>query len=283
LRRLARRLPAGLRPARRRRAHLPPARRFDEGRVPARAIELLSDDDLGRLNALLPWHCFTVDQAGRPFGQPAWEGKRDTPERIPDPRIEQFDARFGLAGRHVLEVGCFEGIHTIALCDRAARVTAIDGRIENVVKTMVRCSMFERYPTVLTCDLERPPAGIDELLRADLCHHLGVLYHLSDPVRHLRQLATWTGHGLMLDTHYALPELAMERYEVDGRAFAYRSFGEAREDPFSGLRSHAKWILLDDIIEVLESAGFGAIEIVERREERNGSRVLLFAEKTATR
>ena len=134
-------------------------------------------------------------------------------------------------------------------------MTAIDGRIENVVKTIVRCSMFDRHPTVLTCDLERAePAA--QRLQADLCHHVGVLYHLSDPVRHLRQLGTWIGRGLMLDTHYSEPETAEDAYEVDGERFRFKHFGEGRADPFSGMESHAKWLTLDDITGVLRGAGF---------------------------
>lgn len=272
-------LPARLRPRRR----VVARERYDEGRLHAPLVQLLSDRDLKRLNELLPWHCFTVDELGRPFGAPAWGGKRDAPEQIPDRRIELFDERFGLAGKHVLEVGCFEGIHTIALCDRAARVTAIDGRVENVVKTIVRCAFFERHPTVFTCDLEDPQQSQEELLRADLCHHMGVLYHLADPVRHLRQLSTWVGRGLMLDTHHATRADADGAYEVDGRSFRCRRFGEARADPFSGMTSHSRWILLDDIVELLQEAGLDTVDVVERRAERNGPRVLLFAEKGSRR
>jgi len=271
---MARRLRSGFR--RRRPAA---ARRYDSGQLEAPLVELLDDSDLEALNALLPWHCFTVDRRGRPLGRPAWNGKRDVPEQIPDPRIERFDARFGLRDSHVLEVGCFEGIHTIALCDRADRVTAVDGRIENVVKTIVRCSMFGRHPTVVTCDLERPEAAT-RWLRADLCHHVGVLYHLTDPVRHLRRLGTWIGRGLMLDTHYSEPESTDDSYDVDGERVRFKRFGEGRADPFSGMQSHAKWITLDAIEAELRSSGFDAVEIVERRQERNGPRVLLFAEKT---
>jgi tRNA (mo5U34)-methyltransferase len=251
--------------------------RFDEARVATPFVDPLDDSDLERLNELLPWHCFTVDSHGRPFGRPAWSGKRVAPQQVPDPRIELFDRRFGLAGGHVLEVGCFEGVHTVALCRRAAKVTAVDGRVENVVKTVVRCAFFGEHPTVLTLDLERP--GEDAgLLKADVCHHVGVLYHLSDPVAHLQDLGRWIGRGLMLDTHYALPDQARDSYEAGGRSYAYRRYGES-SDPFSGMRSEARWLLLDDIVELLRSAGFASVEVVERREERNGPRALLFAER----
>jgi hypothetical protein len=253
--------------------------RYDEGRSPARFVDLLADADLHRLNELLPWRCFTVDSHGRPFGGSAWHGKRVTPEPVPDRRIELFHERFDLSDKHVLEVGCFEGVHTIALCRLAERVTAVDARVENVVKTLVRCAFFDERPRVFTFDVEADVNG-DELLRADLCHHVGVLYHLEDPVSHLRRLGNWISRGLMLDTHYARDEDATEEYDVSGERFRYLPYEEiGRGDVFSGMRPVSKWLRLDDIVEVLQLSGFGTVAIAEKREERNGPRALLFAER----
>jgi tRNA (mo5U34)-methyltransferase len=254
--------------------------RYEEGQTEARFVERLADEDLRRLNDLLPWRCFTVDGEGRPLGGTAWRGKRDAPERIPDPRIVRFHERFDLSDKHVLEVGCFEGIHTIALCRLAERVTAIDARVENVVKTIVRCAFFDERPRVITFDLDGDEDGA-ELLRADLCHHVGVLYHLDDPVSHLRALGTWVSRGLMLDTHYARPEDATEEYEVGGERFPFRRYDEqGRGDVFSGVRPTSKWLRLDDIERLLREGGFETVEVVEKRDERNGPRVLLFAERS---
>jgi SAM-dependent methyltransferase len=257
-----------------------PRRRYDERRVPTRFVDQLDDADLERLNALLPWHCFTVDSHGRPFGRAAWAGKRVDPQQVPDRRVELFHERFGLSDKHVLEVGCFEGVHTVALSRLARRVTAVDSRIENVVKTIVRCAFFDERPTVFVLDLEAPAAA-NEVLDADLCHHVGVLYHLSDPVSHLRDLGGWIRHGMMLDTHYALPGQEDDSYESNGRSYAFRRYAESR-DPFSGMLDHSKWLLLDDIVELLTGAGFDRVEVVETREERNGPRVLLMAERSGT-
>jgi 2-polyprenyl-3-methyl-5-hydroxy-6-metoxy-1,4-benzoquinol methylase len=252
--------------------------RYPEARVPARFVDRLDEADLSRLNELLPWRCFTVDSQGRPFGGVAWRGKRVAPQVIPDPRIERFHERFDLSDKHVLEIGCFEGVHTIALCRLAERVTAVDARVENVVKTLVRCAFFDERPRVFPYDVER--AEDDELMRADLCHHVGVLYHLTDPISHLRGLGVWISRGVMLDTHYARDEDATEEYEVDGERFRFRRYEErGREDAFSGMRPHSRWLRLDDITGGLGSAGFDRVEVVETREERNGPRVLLFAER----
>jgi 2-polyprenyl-3-methyl-5-hydroxy-6-metoxy-1,4-benzoquinol methylase len=257
-----------------------PRSTYTEARTRARFADRLSGDELERLNKLLPWRCFTVDSHGRPLGGVASPTKRSTPQLIPDPRIEQFHGRFDLSDKHVLEVGCFEGVHTIALCGLAERVTAIDGRVENVAKTVVRCAMFDQRPRVFTCDIEEQDD--EDLLRADLCHHVGVLYHLSDPVTHLRRLGGFIARGLMLDTHYASAKGATEEYTVDGERFRFRRYEElGREDVFSGLRRQSKWLQLDDISAVLRGVGFDRVEIVETRVERNGPRVLLFAERSA--
>jgi hypothetical protein len=257
-----------------------PGETYAEGRTEALFVDGLADVDVARLNELLPWRCFTVDSHGRPFGGVAWRGKRVAPQQIPDPRIERFHERFDLSDKHVLELGCFEGVHTIALCRLAKRVTAVDARVENVVKTVVRCAFFDERPRVFPYDIEGD-AGDDELMRADLCHHVGVLYHLADPVSHLRRLGTWISRGLMLDTHYAHEHDASEEYEVDGERFRFRRYEErGREDVFSGMRPHSKWLLLDDIASVLRGVGFDSVEVVETRNERNGPRVLLFAERS---
>jgi 2-polyprenyl-3-methyl-5-hydroxy-6-metoxy-1,4-benzoquinol methylase len=253
--------------------------RYDEGRTNSGLVDHLADEDLRRLNELLPWRCFTVDTHGRPLGGTAWRGKRDRPAAIPDPRIERFHERFDLADKHVLEVGCFEGVHTIALCRRAERVTAVDARVENVVKTIVRCSFFGVTPQVFVYDVEEDDD--DERLRADLCHHVGVLYHLDDPVSHLRRLGTWISRGIMLDTHYARDDDATDEYEVDGERFRFKHYRElGRGDVFSGIRPTSKWLRLEDITAELKRSGFDAVDVVETREERNGPRVLLFAERS---
>jgi hypothetical protein len=128
---------------------------FTDNRVPSGHVEALGADDLRRLNEMLPWMCFTADTQGRRFGNAAWKGKREAPQTVPDRRIVKMDEAFGLKGKTVLEVGCFEGVHTIALARLGAEVTAIDSRIENVVKTLVRCNLFGHKPTSFVCDVEK--------------------------------------------------------------------------------------------------------------------------------
>ncbi len=261
---------------RRFRSHLP-MRGYQENRVAAELVDTLSDVDLSALNELLDWQCFTADLQGRRFGSAAWQGKRAEPQVIPDRRIVLLNEHFNLSDKHVLEIGCFEGIHTIGLTQYASRVTAVDARIENVVKTIVRCAFFGCTPRVFKCDVEAEPLPI-EWLSSDVLHHVGVLYHLKDPVKHLLKLGQFIRIGLMLDTHYALDHEAVERFELNGTTYRYKRFQESGDaDAFSGVYDHAKWLRLDDVIGTLKHAGFSEVNVIETRVERNGPRALIVA------
>lgn len=251
---------------------------YTSHRTTIRHVDPLRDEDLAELNRLLPWQAFTVDAHGRRFGGAAWTGKRDTPQAVPDRRVVLLDEVFSLAGKDVLEVGCFEGIHTIALAARARSVTAVDARIDNVVKTIVRASLYGFSPTIFQCDLETD--GAEARLGADVALHVGVLYHLRDPVRHLLALGRWVRLGVVLDTHVATLADASNSMTVDGKEYRYRRFTEGGvKDAFSGMYDHAKWLTLPAIVELLELAGFAHVTVVEERAERNGPRVLLVASK----
>ena len=252
---------------------------FTENLVQTKYVDLLSDEELHELNDLLRWNCFTVDSKGRRFGRRAWQGKREKPQPVPDPRIIKLDELFHLRDKRVLEFGCFEGVHTVGLSMFTERVVAVDSRIENVVKTIVRSALFGYAPTVFKCDLEKPNE-FALLPQADVLHHVGVLYHLVDPVSHLLDLGGVVRQGIMLDTHFARPEKLHLTYVARGRTFKYRHSDEGgKSEVFSGMGNHAKWLTLDTILSLLSEAGFCAIEHVEEHEERNGPRVLLFARR----
>ena len=254
---------------------------FTQGRVASCWIEEIPDQELKRLNEILPWRCFTVDSRGRRFGDAVWAGKRNEPQVIPDPRIQLLNQLIRLEGRSVLEIGCFEGIHTIALARYAKDIHAIDSRIENVVKTLVRANLFGAKPTVSLCDIEDADQ-FERLPVVDVVHHVGVFYHLRDPVSHLRKLASKATDGILLDTHYATPAMAITSYQAGGHSFACHKYAEGgRNEVFSGMYDHAKWLLLDDIKALLMEAGFTDIKIAADEPQRNGPRVTLYAAKNA--
>ena len=237
----------------------------------------IPDDEVLRLNELLPWASFNVDLDGRIIGKPYSADKRHDPQVIPDRRIQELDKRIGLKGKTVLEAGCFEGHHTTALCDYGAEVYAFDGRVENVIKTLSRCALFGFFPKVFYWDLEE--AGPEFLPQNfDVFHHIGVLYHLSDTLAHLQKTLKSVSGVLLLDTHVAGKAETLEIAECDGFEYKYSSFKESgREPPFAGLTPYAKWIALSDLTRFIERQGFSRVQVTEFREERNGDRVLITA------
>jgi tRNA (mo5U34)-methyltransferase len=248
---------------------------------PESAVDALSDASLGVLNALLPWACFTVDGRGRRVGAPASAKKRPTPQSIPDDRIVRLHDLLDLSDKHVVELGCFEGVHTIALCDLADQVTAVDARVENIVKTLTRTWLYGHRPRLVMQDVEDVTAH--DVYLGDVLHHNGVLYHLLDPVPHLRRALALTRTGLLLDTHYSRVPEATSLYEVEGQTFRVKDFTEHPDtSPFAGVNSTARWLLLDDLREEIRRAGFDEILVEETREERNGARVLFIAKRSRT-
>ncbi len=242
-------------------------------------IERFTDAELRDLNELLPWAAMTVDRQGRILGAAYSARKRAGVHTLADHRHVEFDRAFPLQGRHVAEFGCFEGIHTLSLQLLGATVTAIDGRVENVLKTMARLWAYGQTANTLLWDFERE-APSDLPAAWDVLHHVGVLYHLSNPVEHLASVLPRTRSAVLLDTHVARDEAdAASVYSVGGRAFAYRRKEEPNADisPFAGLRDHAKYLLVDDLVGLLREEGFGDTRVVSDRMERNGRRVTIWA------
>ena len=95
-----------------------------------------------------------------------------------------------------------------------------------------------------------------------------------------RRLAARTMRGMMLDTHVAPPDreqVVFASEGLDARCWAFRE--GPRDDPFSGTRATARWLVEEDLLRVLGELGFRTVEVADRREERNGPRILVFAEK----
>ena len=107
-----------------------PTQTDSDGRTQTKCGDDLRGEDLSRLNDLLPWQWFTLDLHGRRFGKQVSSKKRNLPQPIPVHRIIELNRLFPLGGLSVLEVGCFEGAHTIALAGYSAKVIGHDSRME---------------------------------------------------------------------------------------------------------------------------------------------------------
>ena len=88
--------------------------------------------------------------------------------------------------RRLLECGCLEGGHTVALAAALpdAQVFATEIREEN----LARAALLARVRNLanvrfLTDDLEEPAASLEQAYDAVVC--IGLLYHLRDPAKFL--------------------------------------------------------------------------------------------------
>jgi ubiquinone/menaquinone biosynthesis C-methylase UbiE len=122
----------------------------------------------------------------------------DTRLRIVEKAVK---SHFGdrVHGLDCLDIGCHEGFYSLAMARLGMKVTGIDAREENL-----RRARFVAHGLNLG-SIEYKPGHV-ETLRDDLGRmwpltlFLGVLYHVEDPVRCLRQVAAVTGEMCVIET-----------------------------------------------------------------------------------
>jgi tRNA (mo5U34)-methyltransferase len=140
-------------------------------------------------------------------------GGLETASAIPPAVTDIFETRLGMlnaavdrhfGGRlsHIecLDIGCHEGFYSLAMAKQGARrVVGVDAREEN----LKRARFVAEAMGVNGVEYRQ---GRVETLTADLVHtfeltlFLGVLYHVEDPMRCLREVAAVTGELCVLET-----------------------------------------------------------------------------------
>lgn len=114
-----------------------------------------------------------------------------------------LDAHFGLgplSGIECLDIGCHEGFYSLAMARRGVRrVVGVDAREENLRRArFVAAAMGVGGIDYVQGRVETLAA--DQGRTYDLTLFLGVLYHVEDPMRCLRQVAAVTGELCILET-----------------------------------------------------------------------------------
>lgn len=237
-----------------------------------------SDADLREINELLDWHAGAPLPDGRILGRvERTPSKRAAPGVIPDARIRLLNKLIPLKNKKVLEIGCFEGIHTAGLKGFECELTAIDVRPQNVIKTLTRLSWHGMSAEVFQYDAE---AIGPDFPKFDIVFHIGVLYHMMHPVQHLKNLAH-IGELLFLDTHVATEGSNVRSFEIGDKTYRGQDYAEGGwKNPFSGKDPSALWLTEDSLMDALGHAGFAQTRLLQRRDERNGLRLLVLAART---
>jgi 2-polyprenyl-3-methyl-5-hydroxy-6-metoxy-1,4-benzoquinol methylase len=96
--------------------------------------------------------------------------------------------------RTAVDVGCGLGDFSGFLAELGLEVTALDGREENVVEAR------RRFPQVNFRVMDAEDPALETLGRFDLALCFGLLYHLENPFRAIRNLRGLTGQVLLLET-----------------------------------------------------------------------------------
>jgi hypothetical protein len=252
-------------------------------------LKYLSTDDLSRLNVLLPWSSYNSVGQNVPLGSAYLAHKRSAPHNIPDAHLKTISQHINISNFSALEIGCFEGHYTASLASYCKTVNAVDSRIENVIKTLVRLWVLKLDGKANIDVFDLDSGSLADFYKSqnskfkgfDLVHHRGVLYHLEDPCKHLADLAVLGMSHIYLHTQYAHPSQPLAEYKsVLGsfNAFYYneKNIGFA---PFAGMRKHAIWLQKTDIFNILKGFGMSKIEVISDKAERNGSRIELIASR----
>jgi hypothetical protein len=133
-----------------------------------------------------------------------------------------------LTGKTVIEFGPLEGSHTIALAQAAERVLVYELRPSNLCRTFLNCIKHNLR------NVDYYLADVNEvtLPKVDLLYHSGVLYHLGDPISHLKKI-----YGVadlyLFDTHV---------YNMDDDLHGYEQYGS--------------WFKFEDLLSTLNSIGY---------------------------
>lgn len=130
---------------------------------------------------------------------------------------QEFGAEFLEAVRKeivlesALDMGCGVGYFSRYLSEMGLRVVAVDGREENVEEGK------RRYPeiTFLTRNVEDP--AVLEIGSFDFVLCVGLLYHLENPFRAIRNLHALTGKILLLESMSAPGDGVMMELLDEGR------------------------------------------------------------------
>jgi len=199
---------------------------------------------------------FEID--GKKYG-----GKR---EALTDFRLKQFNDRFNLKGKRVLEFGPFEGGHTVALQNLGAKeIFSIEGRVENYVKCCVMKNIFKlTNSTFILADLEQE--DLEKYGKFDCCVCLGVLYHLINPYEFLKKIRKITD-VLLLWTQFADQDYPKsETSEIssnDEKNLVYKGkyYEEDIKDGQAGLENRSFWFFKEDLLKAIKDIGFKTCEV----------------------
>ncbi len=212
-----------------------------------------------------------------------------------DPRIKWFEQQCGgVKGKRILELGPLEGGHTYMLSQAgAASIMSIEANtfaflkcliVQNILKFNADFILGDFRPYLDTCTD-----------RYDLLVASGVLYHMTEPVKLLQDMAKVSG-SIGVWTHYYDADVILKRDDlkkkfesdplvqhVGGRELI--SYKQSYVDALhwkgfcGGAAPTSYWLTKESIIGVLSDLGLKVVIGDDAREHPNGPPMTLYASR----
>jgi hypothetical protein len=199
-----------------------------------------------------------------------------------DQRIKYIVYFLDLRQQRVLEIGPFEGHHSVILEKLGVRETiSIESRDVNLEKCHRIKEKYRLEHTVfLKHDLERLYANREQPQFSgpfDLVFCLGVLYHVPDPVQALIWMRQQS-KTLFLGTHVELKDDPGAVYAHRGKKYRGQWRKEVLVNPIHGMSPQSFVPDERDLIEMLRVAGYSNISVLGRDLHNNRPHVTILAE-----
>jgi len=187
--------------------------------------------------------------------------------------------RGGYQGLRVADLGCLEGGFALAMAQRGMDVIGVEGRQTNLSKASLVKEHFGLRNLEFRLD-DVKNFTCETYGTFDIVLALGILYHLDEPIRWLRQVAGATRGLLIVDSHFAPsddaslslidPRIAalgpIQQVEDSGTIYEGRWFTDCSEAAdremqlwasYSNFKSF--WLTKDSLFCGLRQAGFDLV------------------------
>lgn len=156
------------------------------------------------------------------------------------------------SSRRVLELGCMEGGRTFPLARRVGHVVAVDARREHLQRArFIEQELGVTNVTFFESDLEA--GDLAALGKFDVAFNVGLLYHLNDPARLVRQCAE-VAPEMLLWTH------VVDDSDVEHKGYRGRFTSENLADAVGGIRPRSFRPERAELIRMLSDCGWYDLE-----------------------
>ncbi|MBN2482652.1 MAG: class I SAM-dependent methyltransferase [Candidatus Omnitrophica bacterium] len=220
------------------------------------------------------WHCR--------YSQDPFILRESAPSDIEvEPRIKVLLEKIDIRGLRVLELGSLEGAHAMMLEGAGAgEIISIEGREENFLKCLVaKNALRSKRCTFLLGDLNEVVPQIDQIF--DLCLAVGILYHLPDPVKIMYHLGK-ISRNIFVWTHCIPSSAAPKRLvhiEYQNNRYRGTYAWEDSRIKVNAVKGKVFWLCEDDLVRLINDAGFSNIDIIGREQRKEGQAITLCARR----